>query len=598
MSNRIIYITQIPKLAFNNQVAGFFRVFLIARNYYTLAHRQLLSILVLMLASGLLDAAPLLLTQLPAGSLISKAGLLQETGLPLTLTEARAQQDAGQFRPGTQNVLNSGIGSKPVWVHLELTNPTTQPVFLRLIAGTTWLDHLDVHIVHNGKVSDSWYSGDDSPNAFGLTAAIGFSFPVRFAPGHSDLYLRAEAIDPLVLPIHLITEAQAASDEHFMHYSYGFFYGFIFALLAYNGMLFAGLRERSHLYYSLYLASLILLSLAYTGHGYAWIWQGHPLIQRYVILVLMMLFIFSGLLFASRFLALAEHAPRVRHRVQLFALSGGILMVICLAIGSQLGAALVAFSYMTLFTLGMVSLGILTVQHGRPTGRYFLAAAIGGMLGTISTTLSVWGWLPFNTLTYHALEFGIALEATLLALALAYQMRHYQQSGLRAEHLARIDHLTSLHNRRAFFELSRPVWGMVERTHRPLSLIMTDLDYFKQVNDLHGHEAGDRALIAIAHLLSQACRNGDILARWGGEEFLLLLPETNLEQAEAFAERIRQSIEVLRLPITPGTLKLTASFGVVQHNQQTSIEELILEADQSLYAAKQKGRNTVFCAHS
>ena len=393
---------------------------------------RILLVLLLAMAAGLAQAQPLLLTELPSGSLGTRADLLVEDGPPLSLVEAQARQREGLFHLGKRPVLNSGIGSRPVWVHLELLNPTAQALPLRLVAGTTWLDRLDVFIIHDGQVIASWQTGDDRPEAVGLTPAMGFIFAPRFPPGRSDLYLRADAIDPLVLPIELIPEEQAASSERLVRYSYGFLYGFLLALLAYNGMLFAGLRERSHLYYSVYLTSFILLNMAYTGHGYAWLWPGQPLLQRYAILVLMVLCGCCGLLFASRFLALAEHAPRVLNLVRLSALLGLISIALCILMGSQLGAALVAFNFITLFTIGMVLLGIITVRHGRAAGRYFLAAALCGMLGAASTTLAVWGWLPFTALTYHAMEFGITLEATLLALALAYQMRQQQQATTRA----------------------------------------------------------------------------------------------------------------------------------------------------------------------
>jgi diguanylate cyclase (GGDEF)-like protein len=124
-------------------------------------------------------------------------------------------------------------------------------------------------------------------------------------------------------------------------------------------------------------------------------------------------------------------------------------------------------------------------------------------------------------------------------------------------------------------------------------LILLDIDHFKQVNDQHGHEAGDRALLAISQHLSQACREGDILARWGGEEFMFLLPETDLAQASAFAERVRLSIEAQRLSVKQESIVLTASFGVAEHTRQTQLEELINEADVELYKAKQSGRNRV-----
>lgn len=546
-----------------------------------------------MMAAGVLQAQPLLLTELPTGSLGTRANLLVEDGARLSLQEAQARQREGLFRQGNRPVLTYGIGARPLWVHLELFNPSAKALPLRLVAGTAWIDQLDVFIVQGNQVTASWQAGDERPTPYGLIPAVGFTFDFHFAPGRSDLYLRVETNDVLVLPIELMSEDQAASDERLVHYGYGFIYGFLMALIAYNVMLFAGLRERSHLYYSLYLASLILLNLAYTGHGNAWLWPGQPLLQRYVILVLMVLFACCGLLFASRFLALAEHAPRVLRLLRLSVLLGVSLLGWCIVMGNRQGVALVAFSFLSLFALGMVLLGILTVRHGRAAGRYFLAATLCGMLGTVSTTLAAWGWLPFTPISYHAVEFGMIIEATLLALALAYQMRQHQQASLRAELLAGLDPLTGLRNRRAFLERAGPVWSTAVRSARPLTLILLDIDHFKQVNDLHGHEAGDRALVAIAQHLSQACREGDILARWGGEEFIFLLPETDLAQACAFAERVRRSIEAQSLSVKQGSIVLTASFGVAEHTRQTRLEELINEADLEMYKAKQSGRNRV-----
>ncbi|MBU1692201.1 MAG: diguanylate cyclase [Gammaproteobacteria bacterium] len=376
------------------------------------------------MAAGLIQAQPLVLTELPTGSLGTWANLLIEDGPPLSLEQAQARQHGGLFHKDNRTVLTYGIGSRPRWIHLEIFNPTTDSLPFRLVTGTTWTDRLKLFVVHDNQVTSSWQTGDDHPKAHGLTPGIGFTFTASFAPGRSDLYLRVESIDPLVLPIELMTEEQALSSERLVHYSYGFIYGFLIALLAYNGMLFIGLRKRSHLYYSLYLVSLILLNVAYTGHGSAWLWPDYPLLQRYMILFLMVLYGCCGLLFASRFLALAEHAPRVLRLVRLSAVSGLSLIALCIMAGSQLGAALVAFSFISLFTLGMVLLGILTIRHGRMAGRYFLVATLFGMVGAASTTLAVWGWLPFNSLTYHGLEYGAIIEATLLALALAH---HYNE---------------------------------------------------------------------------------------------------------------------------------------------------------------------------
>jgi len=300
-----------------------------------------------------------------------------------------------------------------------------------------------------------------------------------------------------------------------------------------------------------------------------------------------------GLLFASRFLALAEHAPRVFRGVQVFAAVGLGLLGISLAMGSQLGAALLAFNFVILFTLLMVALGVVTVWHGRSAGGYFLAASCGAMLGAVTTALTVWGWVPFHPLGFHGAEIGVLAEATLLALALATQVRQHETARQSAEQLARRDSLTGLHNRRSFWEQAEPIWRTAERNDHLLSLVMLDIDFFTQINDRHGHEVGDRVLVDIAQLLNQSCRAGDILARWGGEEFLLLLPETGLEQACALVERMRQLIAARRLAVKNESIAFTASFGVAARSGHATLGDLISQADDRLYAAKSNGRNQV-----
>jgi len=557
---------------------------------------KLLWIASALLLAGPLAAQTLSLADLPAGPLGQHAGVLLERDSALGIDAVLAPQMQQQFQPGAHSVLSLGIGAQPAWVHLAVNNPQTQALAMRLAAGTTWLDHLDVFLVQQQRVLASWKTGDEVGGAPGLQAGIGFEFDMLFPPGQSDIYLRAQSVDPFVLPIALRTPAQADADRMWVHYSYGVLYGFLIALIAYNSMLFVGLRDRSYLYYAGYLIAMIGMNMAYTGHGLAWLWPGQVAVQRYVILGLMVAFGSSGLLFAGRLLALKAHAPGVYRALSLFSPAVMAAFTVCVVLDSHHGAVVVAFAFAAAFTVLLLLLGVLTVRHQRAFGQYFLWAVSFGALGSMSTTLAVLGYIGFSAMTYRAAEIGVSLEAALLALALAAQMRQHQHASVRAEHLANHDPLTGLYNRRAFFEQASPVWSTAKRRARPLSLILLDLDHFKQVNDLHGHDMGDMTLQQSAQLLSRSCRLGDLLARWGGEEFLLLLPETDLAQACAFAERLRQQFEATPMEGGPTPLAVTASFGVAQLGAHANLEELIKNADVALYKAKRAGRNQVCAA--
>jgi diguanylate cyclase (GGDEF)-like protein len=133
------------------------------------------------------------------------------------------------------------------------------------------------------------------------------------------------------------------------------------------------------------------------------------------------------------------------------------------------------------------------------------------------------------------------------------------------------------------------------RSKSSTSVIMLDIDNFKLLNDTYGHALGDRVLVQLAETLQKEARSGDILARWGGEEFLIFLPETRLADAIAIAERMRNKVNAIQLTSIKGEkLLFTASFGVA-HTLVTnvSLDELISQADQQLYRAKKQGRNCV-----
>jgi len=160
--------------------------------------------------------------------------------------------------------------------------------------------------------------------------------------------------------------------------------------------------------------------------------------------------------------------------------------------------------------------------------------------------------------------------------------------------LATTDSLTGLFNRRRFMELCEQEFSRSIRYDRPLAMFMMDIDHFKHVNDDYGHDAGDRVLKSLAEISILALRGADVLGRFGGEEFGVLLPETDEESAREVAERLRQSIERASISINGITLSITVSIGVsILKPDMGSMESLLKKADIALYDAKQSGRNRV-----
>jgi diguanylate cyclase (GGDEF)-like protein/PAS domain S-box-containing protein len=188
-----------------------------------------------------------------------------------------------------------------------------------------------------------------------------------------------------------------------------------------------------------------------------------------------------------------------------------------------------------------------------------------------------------------------ALEASRVELRnmldkLKRSQNEIQRQNEELERLARLDPLTSCLNRRAFYAQFEVFWNVAERYRKPLSCVMVDVDHFKSVNDQHGHNTGDEVLQAISRILRENGRECDVMCRYGGEEFCLLLPETDIDGACRLAERMRKAIELAEV----GEASVTASLGVSAlefgaHDPR----QLLDQADQALYAAKRQGRNRV-----
>jgi diguanylate cyclase (GGDEF)-like protein/PAS domain S-box-containing protein len=162
--------------------------------------------------------------------------------------------------------------------------------------------------------------------------------------------------------------------------------------------------------------------------------------------------------------------------------------------------------------------------------------------------------------------------------------------------LATIDELTGARNRTYFWESAQKDLSRVHRYGFPMSIICFDLDHFKRINDAFGHAAGDNVLRQVGRLARQQLRDSDMLGRLGGEEFAVLLVESNLKQAEIAAQRLRRTFETAGVQFGEQEIKYTASFGVAELDMSEDLEHFISRADQALYRAKNSGRNLVHLA--
>jgi two-component system cell cycle response regulator len=173
--------------------------------------------------------------------------------------------------------------------------------------------------------------------------------------------------------------------------------------------------------------------------------------------------------------------------------------------------------------------------------------------------------------------------------------RQLLEANERLRHMSRTDGLTGLENRRSIEKQLDLMFAHGERLAEPLSCVMSDLDRFKSVNDEHGHHAGDAVLKQFAGILKREAREIDIVGRYGGEEFICILPGTVLDAAVTFAERVRKQVENHTFVFDGGSVRRTVSFGVAgwPHPRVSNCDQLVRAADDALYVAKETGRNRV-----
>jgi len=182
--------------------------------------------------------------------------------------------------------------------------------------------------------------------------------------------------------------------------------------------------------------------------------------------------------------------------------------------------------------------------------------------------------------------------------SLQESQKQLENANLRLMHLSTHDSLTSIPNRYHFDQVFSDEWNRMRRVKKSLSIIMIDIDFFKKYNDALGHQAGDECLIKVATCLSAGLnRPGDLIARYGGEEFALILPSTDIKGAQLIAEKVRASVEVLKIPHPDSSASacISISLGVasIVPNASKKTDDLLREADQALYDAKALGRNQV-----
>jgi diguanylate cyclase (GGDEF)-like protein len=354
------------------------------------------------------------------------------------------------------------------------------------------------------------------------------------------------------------------------------------------------LRDVTYAWYAGYIFCYMLIQGIQTGfmfHPLEWSWLAGtaPLVGPAAVA----LSVAFASLFMMRFCELQRYAPLLR--VPIMAVAVGMIQLVlmrCSDIALLVDVAQILLN--PLLMIGAVLLlvaAIVAAARGSRQAWFFLAGWTPLLLLTAMTSAQGNGALAQLDWLNDASLAGGAFEAIVLSLGLADRALVLRRDRDIVRALADHDALTNVLNRRAWTECASAL--LTNGTPRPIALLFLDLDHFKLLNDHQGHNAGDRALVAVAKALATELRPSDLLGRYGGEEFVALLDGTTPEQAMPVATRLCRRVHRLEIPAGEGSTLLSISIGVAAYQDGDDVESLVERADKAMYEAKLNGRNRV-----
>ncbi|HET7793413.1 MAG TPA: diguanylate cyclase [Rhizobacter sp.] len=588
--------------------------------------------------------------------------LIEEPGEHLTPLRVMAPEMAGRWALYPGKRINLSRQVKPVWIRFTVNNQAD--------AGTSWLLAIDMPVLKNidfhqvdpaaQRVLSAHSAGLSRPTQGQLLKDPTPPFPIEFGAGErASVLLRVQTDTQFTVPLMLWEEKELHAKRYDHAVAMGLLFGVLGVMFFYNLSLFIFTRERSFLWYSAYLLSIVLYELVITGYGPFYVWGGSEWLKARGYELFACFSFLTATLFFRHFLSLKQATRHLNRINQASVVFWAVCTLAAFFPSTRALGLAIALGGIASGVLGVYSSLYLSIK-GNVLARYFAIAWITIIVATFVTLLSMFGALERGWWVINAQHLGFVVETVLLSIALAEQIKREKASKEAAEReslrllrkveqereekilaqehalsvqlkaneelelrvldrtaelkramenvelanvqLAKLsvtDGLTKVYNRRYFDETLKKEHDRSARTGTPLALLLADIDYFKKINDTVGHLAGDECLKLVAATLARTVgRSTDLVARYGGEEFAIVLPGTDATHALEVAERMRRAVEEIQFIYRGRRIPISISLGVVARvtDPHRPVAEFISAADEALYGAKGAGRNRAMLA--
>ncbi|RDH84647.1 MAG: GGDEF domain-containing protein [endosymbiont of Galathealinum brachiosum] len=487
-----------------------------------------------------------------------------------------------------QSIFSTPFSQSAYWFKLSLNNTETSAVTRLIVFEPPWLDHINISIISpGGNIKQIELGNTFNYEKRGIDHSL-INFKHMFEPGESIVFMQVKTRDPFVFAVSILAERDFLFEQMRESKKTGFLYGVMIALLLYNLFLYIGIKENYYSYYVLFVSAFLIMNASYNGYTFKLLFSQIPVLQTWIQSFSIILFSLTGLLFAQSFLNLKKFHPQLNTLTKNIIIGYAVVAVFSAVLSGYTLNVIIAVSFAGFISAYIFSIALYSWKSGNRSARFFIMGSASGLIGTIVTSSSVMGIIPFSYITYKALDFGMLIDAVFLSLALADRVRITNNDKLKAEQASLTDVLTGLKNRRSYYETRTQELHRIARYKNKLSMITLDVDQFKHFNDNFGHDVGDQVLKHLATILEKSKRQDDYVFRMGGDEFLLLLPETDKEEASQLAERIATTLENERLIINDTIHRVHISSGVAEFlPDDTSMKSVEKRADIALYEAKE-----------